>query len=46
MRRHAVGLIVPLVLGFLVVPLAVEAQPSAKLEDLCWGLTVLPLIRT
>ncbi len=30
MRHHAVGLIVPLVLGCLVVPLAVEAQPSAK----------------
>jgi putative tryptophan/tyrosine transport system substrate-binding protein len=30
MRRHAVGLIVPLVLGCLIVPLAVEAQPSAK----------------
>jgi putative ABC transport system substrate-binding protein len=30
MRHHAVGLIVPLVLGGLVVPLAVEAQPSAK----------------
>src|SRR5712691_5072245 len=30
MRRHAVGLIVTLALGLLVVPLAVEAQPSAK----------------
>src|SRR5574341_592142 len=29
MRRHAVGLIVTLALGLLVVPLAVEAQPSA-----------------
>jgi putative ABC transport system substrate-binding protein len=29
MRRHALGLIVPLVLGFFVMPLAVEAQPSA-----------------
>jgi putative ABC transport system substrate-binding protein len=29
-RRHAVGLLVLLVLGFLVVPLAVQAQPSAK----------------
>ena len=46
MRRHAVGLMVTLALSLLVVPLAVEAQPSAKLEDLCWGLTVLPLIRT
>ena len=30
MRHHAVGLLVPLVLGCLVVPLAVEAQPSAN----------------
>jgi hypothetical protein len=30
MRHHAVGLIVPLVLGCLMVPHAVEAQPSAK----------------
>jgi len=30
MRRHAVGLIVALMLGFLVVPLVGEAQPVAK----------------
>ena len=29
MRPHAVGLLVTLTLGLLVVPLAVEAQPSA-----------------
>jgi putative ABC transport system substrate-binding protein len=32
MCRDAVGLIVALVLGFLVVPLAVEAQPAAKVS--------------
>jgi hypothetical protein len=32
MTRRLIGLLVTLVLGLLVVPLAAEAQPSAKVS--------------